>query len=107
MVKPRVLIIGPSPPPYNGMSIATELVLNAVRDEVSAVHLDTADRRGLSNVGKLDMVNILLAVYHGIKFLWLVTVKRPDIVYVQIAQDWLAFLRDCLFLVPARLLRKK
>jgi len=107
MNKPRVLLIGPTPPPYNGMSLATELVLHAVRDEVSVVHLDTADRRGLSNIGKIDTVNLLLASYHGVKYLWLLLLKRPAIVYVPIAQSTLPFLRDCLFLMPARILRKK
>jgi glycosyltransferase involved in cell wall biosynthesis len=105
--KPSVLIIGPSPPPYNGISVATDLVLNAVRAEFSVIHLDTADRRDLSNIGKVDLVNVLLAVYHGLKYLWLLLVKRPKIIYLPIAQERLAFLRDCLFLIPARVLRKR
>jgi glycosyltransferase involved in cell wall biosynthesis len=89
------------------MSMATELVLEAVRDAVTIVHLDTADRRDLSNVGKIDPANILLAAWHGAKYLLLLLGKNPDIVYVPIAQEGLAFLRDSLFLIPARLLRKK
>jgi len=105
--KPKVLIIGPTPPPYNGMSLATELLLNAVEDEFCVIHLDTADRRGLSNVGRIDFRNVLLAAYHGLKYFSLLLLKNPKIVYVQIAQDRLAFLRDSLFLIPARLLGKK
>jgi glycosyltransferase involved in cell wall biosynthesis len=89
------------------MSVATELVLDALRDTVSIIHLDTADRRDLSNVGKLDVVNVLLAVYHGLKYLSLLVLKQPEVVYVPIAQATLPFLRDCLFLIPARILRKK
>jgi glycosyltransferase involved in cell wall biosynthesis len=105
--KPKVLIIGATPPPYNGMSVATELVLKALRDEFCVIHLDTADRRGLSNIGRIDVWNLLLAAYHGLKYLWLLLWKRPKVVYVPIAQDRLAFLRDSLFLIPARLLGKK
>jgi glycosyltransferase involved in cell wall biosynthesis len=105
--RPRVLIIGPTPPPYNGMSVATELVLGAIRNEVSLIHLDTSDRRDLSNLGRIDLVNIALAAWHGVRCWWLMLTRRPEIVYVPIAQDTLAFLRDCLFLVPARVLRKK
>jgi glycosyltransferase involved in cell wall biosynthesis len=105
--KLTVLIIGPTPPPFNGMSVATELVLKALGSSVSTIHLDTADRRGLSNLGKLDLMNVVLALYHGLKYLWLLLFKRPKVVYVPIAQATLPFLRDCLFLVPARLLRKK
>ncbi|MGC2171719.1 MAG: glycosyltransferase family 4 protein [Candidatus Sulfotelmatobacter sp.] len=107
MNKPKVLVIGPTPPPYNGMSVATELVLNALGDEFHLIHLDTADRRGLSNIGRIDLRNVLLAAYHGLQCLWLLLLKNPKIVYVPIAQDRLAFLRDSLFLIPARLLGKK
>jgi len=105
--KPKVLIIGPTPPPYNGMSVATELLLNALGGEFCVTHLDTADRRGLSNIGRIDLQNVLLATYHGFKYFWLLLLKNPKIVYVQIAQNRLAFLRDSLFLIPARLLGKK
>jgi glycosyltransferase involved in cell wall biosynthesis len=105
--KTKILIIGATPPPYNGMSVATELLLKAVGDEFCVVHLDTADRRGLSNIGRIDLRNVLLAAYLGFKYLWLLALKNPKIVYTPIAQDRLAFLRDSLFLIPARLLGKK
>jgi glycosyltransferase involved in cell wall biosynthesis len=107
MNRPKVLIIGATPPPYNGMSVATELALQALGDEFCVIHLDTADRRGLSNIGRIDLRNVFLAVYHGLKYSGLLLLKNPKIVYVPIAQDRLAFLRDSLFLIPARLLGKK
>lgn len=104
---PTALIVGPSPPPYNGMSVANEFLLSSVRETIQVVHLDTADRRGLANVGKLELTNLFLAAAHGLKFLWLLLTRKPQIVYVPIAQAWLPFLRDCLFLVPARMARLK
>jgi len=67
--------------------------------------LDTADRRGLTNIGQFDIKNVLLAFKHGVHFLWLLLTRRPDLVYMCIAQNVLGYLRDSLFLVPARLLR--
>ncbi len=87
--------------------MATELVLKALGDEFSVIHLDTADRRGLSNIGRIDLTNVVLAAYHGLKCLALLLLKRPQIVYVPIGQNSLAFLRDSLFLIPARFLRAK
>lgn len=89
------------------MTRATELVLEALGKNGAVMHLDTADRRRLSNVGKFDFGNLYLAARHGAKFLWLLLTKRPRIVYVPIAQAWLPFLRDCLFLIPARLLGRR
>src|SRR5579859_620485 len=88
------------------MSVATELVLKALGNEFCVIHLDLADRRPLSNVGRIDVQNLLLAAHHGVKFLWLLIRRRPDVVYMPVAQDKVAFLRDSLFLIPARLLRK-
>jgi len=98
-----VLVVGWSAPPYNGMSTATEIVLNGLLGEFQVVFLDIADKRDLSNVGKFEIGNILLALRSGIQFAYLLLKKKPRIVYVPIAQSWLPFLRDCLFLIPARL----
>lgn len=104
--KYSVLAVGPSPPPFNGMSVMTNVLLLNMTDSVHLVHLDTADRRDLSNIGKLDLVNVLRACWHGIQFLYLLLIKHPEVVYVPISQITLAFLRDCLFLLPARILGK-
>src|SRR3954470_20961170 len=107
MKKGLVLTIGPKPPPYTGISVATDLVIKAMDNVVRNVHLDTSDRRGLSNVGKFDVGNVWLALLHGTKFLWLLVRRRPRVVYVPISQAWLPFVRDCLFLVPAKLMRRR
>lgn len=107
MSRSLILIVGPTPPPYFGMSMATEVLLRAMGQRIRYVHLDTADRRGLANIGKFELGNLLLAAKHGAKCLWILLTKWPDVVYVPISQAWLPFLRDCLFLIPAKLLRRK
>ena len=102
--RPRLLVVGPTPPPYNGMSVATQNVLELLERDFEIIHLDTADRRPLATVGRLDIRNILLAFRHALRFLLLAGSRRPEAVYVPIAQAPLGFLRDACFLVPARLL---
>lgn len=104
----KVLVIGPVPPPYNGMSVVTETIMNStLKDMFNLVNLDTADRRGFANVGRVDLVNIYLAIVHFLKFLWMLIKERPNVVYVPVAQNFLGYLRDSLFLIPAKLFRKK
>jgi len=70
------------------------------------VHLDISDRRpSLANVGRLDLLNVILALYHGLKFQWMLLRDRPELIYLPISETNLGFLRDCLFMVPARLFR--
>jgi glycosyltransferase involved in cell wall biosynthesis len=102
-----VLVVGPLPPPHHGVSAVTQNLLNSsLRDSFHLLHLDTADRRSLANVANMDLRNIWLAVRHGLRFSYLLVAKRPQLVYVPISEGALGFLRDSLFLVPARLVRR-
>jgi len=88
------------------MSVATaNLCASAASHRFELVIVDTADRRGLGNVGRLDFRNVWLALRHTAEFVYRLLSRRPDIVYVPIAQNMLGFIRDCGFLLPARFLR--
>jgi glycosyltransferase involved in cell wall biosynthesis len=104
----RVLVVGPLPPPWHGGSVATEYVLKSgVAEQWDVVHLDTADRRGLRNIGQLDAGNIIAALKHGLQFIVLLVMNRPAVVYVPIAQNTLGLLRDFLFIIPSLLTRRR
>lgn len=105
---PKVLIIGPTPPPYHGGAVFTENILHyMIQSEFSLIHLDTRDPRDINNIGKLDCFNIIFAIKHALQFQYLLVIKRPSIVYVPIAPNKLGFLRDSTFLIPAILMRRK
>ena len=102
----RVLIIGPTPPPAHGISVLTDILLRSdLKLSFEVVHLDTADRRTLDNVGRFEFHNVMLALYHGARFHWLLLSKRPAVVYMPVSESVLGFLRDSLFLLPSRLWR--
>jgi glycosyltransferase involved in cell wall biosynthesis len=106
--RPGVLVVGPLPPPYHGGSVATRFVLDSgLRREWRVTHLDTTDRRGLDNVGRLDAANVLLAMKHATGLLRLLAAARPDVVYVPIAQNTLGLLRDATFVLPALAARRR
>jgi glycosyltransferase involved in cell wall biosynthesis len=99
-----VLVVGPTPPPAHGISVLTELLLQSgLKESFEVVHLDTADRRTLSNVGRFEIRNVALALYHGARFQWLVLSTRPALVYIPVSESWLGFVRDSLFLLPSRM----
>lgn len=104
----KILIIGPTPPPIHGVSIATETILNSsLQYRIQIIHLNTSDRRELSNIGKIDIKNISIAFIQFFKLLWLFIAKNPEIVYIPISQTSLGYLRDSLFLIPSKLFNKK
>ena len=104
-----ILVVGPTPPPFHGVAVATDQILSStkLRQEFDLLSLDTRDRRGLSNINRLDLTNLTLALKHGAIFIHLLLTKRPELIYLPISQATLAFLRDCLFLLPSRVLGKK
>ncbi len=102
----KVLLVGPTPPPFHGGSVITRnLLASPLADRFTILHVDTSDRRGLSNLGVLDVRNVLLAAIHGLRFAAAVIRHRPEVAHVPVAQNRLGLLRDCLFLLPARLMR--
>jgi glycosyltransferase involved in cell wall biosynthesis len=103
-----IVVIGPVPPPYHGGAVATSYVLSSdVSRHWRVLHLDISDRRGLENIGRLEPGNVVLALRHATAFLRLLVVQRPALVYLALAQNTLAVLRDATFILPALMLRRR
>ncbi|HUF52047.1 MAG TPA: glycosyltransferase family 4 protein [Longimicrobiales bacterium] len=102
------IVVGPLPPPYHGGAVATALVLEAgLGTQYRIVHLDTSDRRGIENLGRLDARNVWLGVSHALQLVRLLMWERPDLVYIPISQNTLALLRDATFLLPSLACRRR
>lgn len=98
----RVLVVGPLPPPSHGVAVLTRTLLESgLAHRFQLIHLDTADRRGVANIGRLDAGNIWLAGVHGARFVSILARSRVDVVYLPVSKNTLGFLRDALFLGSA------
>jgi len=99
-----VLIIGPTPPPFHGVAVAIQLLLNsAIADRFSLSHLDLADRRGIQHVNKPDLHDVLLFVRQWLKLVGTLITIRPTVSYLVLSQSTIGFLRDSLLIWPAYL----
>ena len=104
--QPKILVIGPTPPPYHGVAVSTRLILDSpALNCFRLLHLDTTDRRSIENIGTFEWGNIILGLWHALLFLILIVRQRPDLVYLPISQGLGGYLRDLTFLLPARWLR--
>ena len=100
--------MAPTPPPYMGPSIATQIILNSrFIDEFNVIHIETADRRPLNNLGKFDLTNIYLALKHYLLLFHRLLFSKADLVYIPICQATAGFLRDVPFIVMSKLFGKK
>ncbi len=106
---PKVLVIGPLPPPEFGVARATRLMLDSsvLAARVRLTHLDTSDARGVANIGLLDWRNVLLGVKHLAQLVGLLARKRPQVVMLTVSQGLFGLVRDALLVCAARAFRAK
>ncbi len=99
MSRKRLVVIGPLPPPVHGVAVSTSLVLanRLLREKFDIEHLDTTDRRSISNLGKWDRTNVLLGLQNALDLARQLR-GRPGLVYLPLSESAGGFLRDSLFI---------
>ncbi len=98
-MKQRLVVIGPLPPPYHGVTVSTSLVLanNELHACFDVRHVDTSDGRPGQNLGRWDVRNVLLAM--RALFRLSRSLHEPtDLVYLPVSQGLAGFMRDSLFI---------
>ena len=102
MTKPRLIVVGPVPPPIHGVTVSTSLVLEnpVLREHFDVEHFDTSDHRSGRNVGTWEWKNVWLGLFAVAR---LARSLRGDrgIVYLPLSQSPPGFLRDSLFIHAA------
>lgn len=100
-MKPRLIVIGPLPPPYHGVTVSTSLVLANRRlgARFRMDHLDTSDHR-TQGVGRWDLTNVTVGLRSAATLLAR-TGGEPGVVYLPLSQNAGGFLRDSLFIHAA------
>lgn len=104
VAKPRLIVIGPLPPPIHGVTVSTSLVLanEILRGRFDVRHVDTSDHRDGSNIGRWDVTNVAIGLKNTMALLRALRGRRGT-VYLPISMSTGAFLRDSLLIRVARL----
>lgn len=102
--RPRMLVAGPTPPPYAGVETFTQTV---VTSEIVHAHFDLSFcnmQKPITNEqrGRLGLVNITYNLSHLWQMLRMSARTRPDVAYLPLSQNRTGFFRDSLLLVAAR-----
>jgi glycosyltransferase involved in cell wall biosynthesis len=93
--RPRLLLVGPLPPPIGGVETFTQAVLESpVLAALDVTHCDTTKRRPKSTQGRFDAGNFGWAFIHLLRLARALARIEPDVVYIPIAGTWSGFLRD-------------
>lgn len=98
----RLLVVGPLPPPYHGVTISTSLVLAnpSLREDFAVEHFDTSDHRTVGNVGTWDPRNVADGLRHAIRLPSKLR-GEPGTIYLPISQGVPGLTRDALLIQAA------
>lgn len=93
--RPRLLIVGPLPPPIGGVETFTQAILESpALAGFEVAHCDTTKQRPKSTQGRFDAGNAAWALIHFSRLARALARHEPDVVYIPIAGTWSGFLRD-------------
>jgi glycosyltransferase involved in cell wall biosynthesis len=104
IVKPSLLLIGPTPPPFHGVAVAVQTLLQSrLVEQFRVSHLDLADRRGIQHVNKPDLHDVVLFFRQWLRLVGILFHACPSMTYLVLSQSTIGFLRDSLLIWPASL----
>lgn len=102
--KPTVFIIGPTPPPFHGVAVAVQSLLQScILEQFRVCHLDLADRRGIQHVNKPDLHDVVLFLRQWLRLVSMLFRVRPTLTYLVLSQTTIGFFRDSFLIWPAYL----
>src|SRR5437868_10239161 len=98
----RLVVVGPLPPPYHGVTVSTSLVLAnpLLKRHFQVTHLDTSDRRPQQNIGTWDFRNVVLGASATLRLVRQLRGPR-GLVYLPLSQSAPGFLRDSILVHAA------
>lgn len=102
--KPHILIYAPTPPPYAGPEVATNLLLEAVKGEkIKLTHVRSNVRQENGKKGVFDIEGIFSFIRVYRDFWRALLQTRPDKVYFLLSSGPVGLLRDIVIIFTAKL----
>lgn len=106
--KPKILIVGQTPPPHNGQSIMIKKIVDGVYNTIQVFHVRMAFSKSINETGNVSVLKafhlikvVLLIIYYKIRF-------GIDVLYYPPSgPSKTAFYRDAILLIIARLFFNK
>ncbi len=108
-MKKKILLIGPTPPPYAGVEIMTECIAKAplLRERYDFSFYNTRKPIRNEDKGRFAIKNIFLNLSLLLGLLIRIVDFRPYLIHMPLAQNKLGFFRDSLYVLIAKAIKAK
>lgn len=104
----RVLFFAPTPPPYAGPEILTQIMLESgLRERFAIRHLRANFNKGNALKGRLNYQSLLAAIHLFPRLAYYLFAERPSVLYTNVSQSRLGLARDALVVALGRLSRAR
>jgi glycosyltransferase involved in cell wall biosynthesis len=100
----KILMIGPGQGKPGGILALTEALVPVLEQEVSLVYFPTVKRFSNDDMGKLSLLNLVLALFQYVRFLRTLWHFQPQIVHLHTSQG-LGWLKDTFYIWASKLSR--
>ena len=106
VIKPKLLILGPLPPPFMGPAVATEILINSDLKKIFNIyHINTSAHTKISGLGKFQLSSIVKNFSLYYKYFSTIYKNKPDLILIPISQTTLGFLKDSVYIIIAKLFK--
>jgi glycosyltransferase involved in cell wall biosynthesis len=107
--KLKILIIGYLPPPPEGTAKMTEMIVNAefLRNRYEMQVFSLRKSKSVAGKGRFSFENIKNNLLNFLEYLFRICRFKPDIIYMPLAQNRFGFLRDSVFVLLGKMLKRK
>lgn len=103
----KILVIAPFPPPYHGMAVASQILVNSEIKNYFKLEVINTNSIDLKGQWGINLKRLGQVFKFWIIFLYKLIINPPDMVYLTVAQSKIGFLKDCYFIILTKIFRKK
>lgn len=106
-MKSRIVVLVKLPPPHTGATAMNKIALETLQKKFEVTLLDLSYNQSVDGLGKFSIFKLKQTLANYLVFMRLLKRQSIDLIYFQISPLGVAFFRDCVFVLIAKLFRVK
>lgn len=108
-MKPKILCIGPLPPPVHGSAMMTQYIKDSklINESFDLDWVNLSTSRRMDEIGKRNPIKIWRFLSSYLKTLWMLTIHKYELCYLAITCHGCGFIKDAPFVLLCKLFKNK